>query len=64
MPNGDETSYSPAFISIVAAVDYGDTVRIPEPFGMGVQPHRWRIWAIGKDGQVALSEWRTVLFTN
>ena len=64
MPSGDETSYSPAFISIVAAIDYGDTVRIPEPFGIGVQPHRWRIWAIGKDGQIALSEWRTILFTN
>jgi hypothetical protein len=64
MPSGDEASYSPSFISIVAAIDYGDIVRIPEPFGAGVQPHRWRIWAIGKDGQVALGEWRTIQFTN
>jgi hypothetical protein len=64
MPNGDEASYSPSYLSIVAAIDFGETVRIPDPFGIGRQPHRWRIWAIGKDGQVAVSEWRTILFTN
>ena len=37
---------------------------MPMPFGQGMQPHRWRVWAIGKDGQMALSEWRTVNFTN
>lgn len=58
------TTYSPSRIDVVAAIDFGDIVRIPEPFGQGVQPHRWRVWAIGKDGQVALSEWRTVQFTN
>ena len=64
MPSGSLASYSPSRISIVAAIDYGDIVRIPEPFGAGRQPHRWRIWAIGKDGQLALSEWRTVQFIN
>ena len=63
-PSGSLESYSPSRIAIVAAVDYGDIVRIPEPFGQGVQPHRWRVWAIGKDGQIAVSEWRTVNFTN
>ncbi len=62
--SGELASYSPSTISIYAAIDYGNIVRIPEPFGIGVQPHRWRVWAIGKDGQVALSDWRTVNFTN
>jgi hypothetical protein len=64
MLSGSAITYSPSRIAIVAAVDYGDIVRIPEPFGQGVQPHRWRVWAIGSDGQVAVSEWRTVNFTN
>lgn len=64
MPSSDLATYSPSRITVVAAVDYGDIVRMPEPFGQGMQPHRWRVWAIGKDGEVALSEWRTVQFTN
>ncbi len=63
-PSGSLASYSSSTISIVPAINFGDIVRIPEPFGIGRQPHRWRIWAIGKDGQVSLSEWRTVQFTN
>ena len=64
MPSGAEDSYSASAILVVRPGDYGNMVRIPTPFGQGVQPHRWRIWAIGKDGKVALSEWRTVIFTN
>jgi hypothetical protein len=64
MASGSTITYSPSRIAVVAAVDYGDVVRIPEPFGAGMQPHRWRVWAIGRDGQVAVSEWRTVNFTN
>jgi hypothetical protein len=64
MPSGDPASFTPSTISVFPAIDYGDVVRIPTPFGIGKQPHRWRIWAIGHDGQIALSEWRTVNFTN
>jgi hypothetical protein len=64
MPSGDLASFSPSTIAVFPAIDYGDAVRIPMPFGIGKQPHRWRIWAIGKDGQVGLSEWRTIDFTN
>jgi hypothetical protein len=64
MPSGAEDSYSASEIVPVRPGDYGNIVRMPTPFGKGVQPHRWRVWAIGKDGQVALSEWRTVVFTN
>jgi hypothetical protein len=33
-------------------------------FGVGKQPHRWRIWAIDEAGHVLLSEWRVINFTN
>jgi hypothetical protein len=38
--------------------------RLPMPFGVGMQPHRWRVWSVDKSGVVTLSEWRTVDFTN
>lgn len=34
------------------------------PFGVGKQPHRWRLWAISPTGDVSLSDWRTIDFTN
>ena len=39
-------------------------VKVEIPFGVGQQPHRWRIWAIGRTGDVSISEWRTIDFTN
>ena len=57
-------NWSGSAITFVDPSKYSDVVRMPMPFGVGVQPHRWRIWAVGKDGQIALSEWRTVNFTN
>ncbi len=63
-PSGNAASFSPSAIEVYPSINYGDVVRIPMPFGIGVQPHRWRIWAIGDDGQIALSEWRTINFTN
>lgn len=63
-PSSAESDFGSSIITFVKPGDYGDIVRMPEPFGVGMQPHRWRIWAIGKDGQLALSEWRTVQFIN
>jgi len=40
------------------------TVRVGAPFGVGMQPHRWRIWAIDKNGGTAISGWRTINYTN
>jgi hypothetical protein len=40
------------------------TIRVRAPFGVGMQPHRWRIWAIDKNGGTAISGWRTINFTN
>jgi hypothetical protein len=64
VPKNGDVDYGPSMIYLVNPKLYGDIVRIPMPFGVGKQPHRWRICAIGQDGQVALSEWRTVDFTN
>jgi hypothetical protein len=40
------------------------SIEIRIPFGSGQQPHRWRVWAIGKTGVISISEWRTVDFTS
>jgi hypothetical protein len=34
------------------------------PFGVGRQPHRWRVWAVSDRGDVAGSGWRTLFYTN
>jgi TIR domain len=39
-------------------------VRVDAPFGTGMQPHRWRVWAIDKGGNTEVSEWRTINYTN
>jgi len=53
------------FISVMPNDLSGDTVKItPIPFGQGMQPHRWRIWAIDELGNYEISEWRIVNFTN
>ena len=40
------------------------SLTIRAPFGVGRQPHRWRIWALSARGDVARSEWRTLFYTN
>jgi hypothetical protein len=39
-------------------------ISITAPFGVGAQPHRWRVWAIARDGNVSISEWRIINFSN
>jgi len=60
----EQKNWSLPAIIFVNPKQYGDVVRMPTPFGQGMQPHRWRVWVVGKDGQIALSEWRTVNFSN
>lgn len=40
------------------------TIKIRATFGVGRQPHRWRIWAITEGGDAARSEWRVVNYLN
>jgi hypothetical protein len=42
----------------------GQPFRQRAPFGVGMQPHRWRIWTLVPSGAVAVSAWRTILFSN
>lgn len=44
--------------------DPAAVTRMTVPFGVGMQPHRWRVLSISKEGAVMLSEWRTLDFTN
>jgi hypothetical protein len=62
--DGKAVEYGTSMITFVDPGKYREVVRMPMPFGVGMQPHRWRVWAIARDGEVALSEWRTVDFTN
>jgi hypothetical protein len=40
------------------------SLTIRAPFGIGRQPHRWRLWMVSARGDVARSEWRTLFYTN
>lgn len=40
-----------------------DVIKISAPFRVGTQLHRWRVWAIGPLGDAAVSEWRTIGYT-
>jgi hypothetical protein len=40
------------------------SLTIRAPFGVGRQPHRWRIWVVSARGDVARSEWRTLFYRN
>lgn len=52
------------FTIVNNTADSSGIFRMPAPFGVGMQPHRWRVWSISSAGIVTLSEWRTVNFTN
>ena len=39
-------------------------IKMRAPFGAGAQPHRWRVWAIGPNGETELSQWRRIDFSN
>lgn len=61
----DNGAWSPSAIHWVPVTpDRTNTVRMLAPFGVGRQPHRWRVWAVEKTGAITLSEWRTINFTN
>ncbi len=54
---------SSSFEVIPASKSEKETVKVKAYFGVGAQPHRWRIWAIGKNGEVRISTWRTIIYT-
>lgn len=57
-------SWSTSTIQLLPPAPGQTSMSMKIPFGKGVQPHRWRVWAVGKTGAVSLSEWRTIDFAN
>jgi hypothetical protein len=45
-------------------IDKATQTSIRAPFGVGRQPHRWRIWAVSDHGDVARSPWRMLFYAN
>jgi hypothetical protein len=62
--NPGKESWTTSWISLVPATSERATMHMNAPFGVGMQPHRWRVWAISKAGAVSISEWRVIDFTN
>ena len=56
--------WSTSRLKIVPPVSESTSIHITTPFGAGFQPHRWKVWAIGRTGVLSFSEWRTIDFTN
>lgn len=56
--------WSQSAIKVVSPIPYESSIRMAMPFGVGKQPHRWRVWAIDKSGIVSTSDWRVIDFTN
>ena len=54
----------PREIRIIHPAPGKASIAITSPIGAGRQPHRWRIWAIGRTGVLSTSEWRIIDFTN
>ena len=63
--NQPEREYwTPSWIKVVPPISKEYSFRMEAPFGVGPQPHRWRVWAISKSGTVSTSDWRVIDFTN
>jgi hypothetical protein len=60
----DQSNWADSVFDAVAARGTSGLVLMPAPFGSGAQPHRWRVCVIGQSGQVQISAWRTITFTN
>jgi hypothetical protein len=56
--------WSPREVRIVPPAPGTSSISINSPIGAGRQPHRWRIWAVGRTGVVSTSAWRTIDFQN
>jgi hypothetical protein len=57
-------TWTPSTIAWLRPIRPGSPTHILLPFGVGQQPHRWRMWSFGENGEVSLTTWRTIDFTN
>jgi hypothetical protein len=62
--NSGNKSWTTSSISLVPPASMGPSMHVGAPFGVGAQPHRWRVWAISNAGVVSISEWRVIDFIN
>jgi hypothetical protein len=40
-----------------------EKITVRAPFGVGAQPHRWRVWAIDGIGESYITNWRRIVYT-
>ena len=52
------------FKTVSAGKADAKTIKVKAHFGVGMQPHRWRIWAVGNNGGVFISDWRIIDYIN
>jgi hypothetical protein len=61
---GDRESWSQGRLDFVDVPEKEQAFAITAPFGVGAQPHRWRIWTLNPSGGISISDWREIDFTN
>ena len=61
---GVEGDWSISTLVFVEAPRTTQPFRQRAPFGVGAQPHRWRVWTLGRSGAVSVSSWRTLCYSN
>jgi hypothetical protein len=61
---GDKESWSQSYLKFVDVPETQQAFAITAPFGVGAQPHRWRIWTLNQSGGISISDWREIDFTN
>jgi hypothetical protein len=62
--SGDEANWSESNLTFAEISRANQPFRQRAPFGVGAQPHRWRIWTLGRSGVVSLSSWRSLIYRN
>jgi hypothetical protein len=62
--SGDKESWSQSYLKFVDVPENQQAFAIVAPFGVGAQPHRWRIWTLNPSGGISVSDWREIDFTN
>lgn len=58
------SSNSRWFGSHFTSIQPQKNINMIAPFGVGAQPHRWRVWAIDRNGSTVRSDWSTIVYTN
>lgn len=60
----DEANWSESNLTFAEVSRAAQPFKERAPFGVGAQPHRWRIWTLGRSGAISLTPWRTLIYSN